>query len=83
MRGERFFKHAPGRFVYILIMDHNAARSESPTIIRPATAADVPAIYKVMKNAFAEYVGVLDPPSGVERETEFDVAESLEYGGML
>jgi ribosomal protein S18 acetylase RimI-like enzyme len=64
-------------------MDHNAARSELPTIIRPATAADVPTIYKVMKDSFAEYVGLLDPPSGVERETEKDVTESLEHGGML
>jgi ribosomal protein S18 acetylase RimI-like enzyme len=83
LRRKIFFKHGKNTFVYILIMDRNEARSESPTIIRRATAADIPTIYKVMKGSFAEYVSVLDPPSGVERETEKDVAESLDLGGML
>ena len=48
-----------------------------------ATAAESPRVLEIMQAAFAEYVGVLDPPSGVDTETIPEVERALEEGGNL
>ncbi len=48
-----------------------------------ATAAESPLVLQIMKEAFAEYQGVLDPPSGVDAETVADVEDALTEGGNL
>lgn len=51
--------------------------------IRPATEQDAEIILHITKAAFAEYVGVLDPPSGVTRETVAVVQQKLRDGTYL
>ncbi len=49
--------------------------------IRLATIEEAPLVHKVMQAAFAEYIGVLNPPSGANRETVVDVEEGMRLGG--
>src|SRR5262245_39751170 len=59
-------------------------RNPSSTLrIVLATAAESPLVLQIMKASFAEYHGVLDPPSGVDTETVADVEEALNEGGNL
>jgi ribosomal protein S18 acetylase RimI-like enzyme len=51
--------------------------------ITPAKPDDAPLVYKIMRSAFAEYVGVLQPPSGVDLETVDDVRRAIEEGGAV
>lgn len=51
--------------------------------ISPATPVDAPQVYQIMRAAFAEYVGVLQPPSGVDLETVDDVRRAIEGGGAV
>jgi hypothetical protein len=48
--------------------------------LRQATVDDAPTLLALMQRAFAEYVGVLDPPSGVHRETVESVRNAMETG---
>ncbi|HLK60013.1 MAG TPA: GNAT family N-acetyltransferase [Chthonomonadaceae bacterium] len=48
-----------------------------------ATAAESLRVLQIMQSSFAEYRGVLDPPSGVETETVADVEQALTEGGNL
>ena len=48
-----------------------------------ATPDDAPQVYQIMRAAFAEYVGVLQPPSGVDLETVDDVRRAIEEGGAV
>jgi ribosomal protein S18 acetylase RimI-like enzyme len=51
--------------------------------ITPATPDDAPLIHKIMRAAFAEYIGVLQPPSSVELETVEDTRRAIEEGGAV
>ncbi|MEO8395941.1 MAG: GNAT family N-acetyltransferase [Chloroflexota bacterium] len=51
--------------------------------ITPATVEEVPLVYQIMQAAFAEYVGVLVPPSSVEYETLEDARRTIEEGGAV
>ncbi|MBI1257916.1 MAG: GNAT family N-acetyltransferase [Chloroflexi bacterium] len=51
--------------------------------ITPATPDDAPQVYQIMRAAFAEYIGVLNPPSGVDLETVEDVRRAIEEGGAV
>lgn len=46
--------------------------------IRPATVDDVPALVEVIQQAFAEYRGRLDPPSGAHAENAETIARLLQ-----
>jgi GNAT superfamily N-acetyltransferase len=48
-----------------------------------ATEAEAPLVYNIMKAAFAEYLGVLTPPSGVHAETVDDVIRAMHEGGAV
>jgi predicted N-acetyltransferase YhbS len=49
--------------------------------IAPATPEQAPLVHAIMQAAFAEYVGVLSPPSGANRETVDDVRAAMAQGG--
>jgi ribosomal protein S18 acetylase RimI-like enzyme len=49
-------------------------------MLREATKADIPTIVAVTRAAFDEYLGRLDPPSGVHKETIESVGEKLAAG---
>ena len=51
--------------------------------LRPATAADIPAVLAVTAAAYAAHAGRLDPPSSVVRETPETVAAYLSRGGII
>jgi ribosomal protein S18 acetylase RimI-like enzyme len=51
--------------------------------ITTATPDDAPLVYQIMKAAFAEYIGVLQPPSGVDLETVNDVVCAMREGGAV
>ncbi|GAB4207143.1 MAG: GNAT family N-acetyltransferase [Roseiflexaceae bacterium] len=51
--------------------------------LRDATEADYPAALAVMQAAFAEFDGLLDPPSGVHKETVASMRKRLGAGGLL
>jgi len=51
--------------------------------ITTATLEDAPLVYDIMQQAFAEYLGVLDPPSGAHNETLNDVIVALDQGGAI
>jgi ribosomal protein S18 acetylase RimI-like enzyme len=40
-------------------------------------------VLSIMRQAFSEYVGKLDPPSGTHRETVGDVQEAMRRGGAV
>ena len=48
-----------------------------------ASAAESPLVLQILQAAFAEYAGILDPPSGVDTETVADVESALAEGGNL
>ncbi len=52
-----------------------------PLTLRLATMDDARLIYDITQQSFAEYRGLLDPPSGAERETVEDVEQTLRQGG--
>jgi GNAT superfamily N-acetyltransferase/8-oxo-dGTP pyrophosphatase MutT (NUDIX family) len=49
--------------------------------IAPATLEQAPLVHTIMRSAFAEYIGVLNPPSGANRETVDDVLAAMAQGG--
>lgn len=51
--------------------------------IRDATDEQIPLVYEIMKTAFAEYIGVLNPPSSVHTETLEDAKTAISKGGAL
>ena len=51
--------------------------------ITPAAPEDVPLVYQIMQAAFAEYIGVLVPPSSVEYETLEDARRTIAEGGAV
>jgi ribosomal protein S18 acetylase RimI-like enzyme len=51
--------------------------------ITSASVEDAPLVFDIMQQAFAEYLGVLDPPSGVHAETVDDVIHALSEGGAV
>ncbi|MBZ0278384.1 MAG: GNAT family N-acetyltransferase [Anaerolineae bacterium] len=54
-----------------------------PLRITLATAEDALLVHRLMCEAFAEYIGVLNPPSGANRETVEDVLDAMAQGGAL
>lgn len=57
---------------------------EYPNIhITEAAPDDAPLVYAIMQAAFAEYLGVLNPPSGVHDETLEDTAKAIREGGAI
>jgi predicted N-acetyltransferase YhbS len=46
-------------------------------LLREATSADVPTLAALVREAFAEYHGRLDPPSGAHNETEDKIRTRL------
>lgn len=65
--------------------DKQAPRAHRRAGLRivPAGVADAALVHRIMQAAFAEYRGVLDPPSGVLDESVADVARAIEQGGAL
>lgn len=61
----------------------NALFDENPFELRItlATLDDAPLVYHIMREAFAEYENVLQPPSGANRETVDDVTAAMQQGG--
>jgi GNAT superfamily N-acetyltransferase len=51
--------------------------------LREATVADAGTIAGLIRAAFAEYQGRLDPPSGAHRETAESVRETFLSGGAI
>jgi ribosomal protein S18 acetylase RimI-like enzyme len=51
--------------------------------IRLATIDEASLVHRIMQAAFAEYIGVLDPPSGANRETVADVEQAMSQGGAV
>lgn len=54
-------------------------------VLRISDASDeqIPLVYEIMQSAFAEYLGVLDPPSGVHAETLDETKQAVSRGGAL
>jgi ribosomal protein S18 acetylase RimI-like enzyme len=48
-----------------------------------ATLEQAPLVYDIMQKAFAEYIGVLVPPSGVHEETLEQAIASIQEGGAV
>jgi GNAT superfamily N-acetyltransferase len=51
--------------------------------LREAAPSDAEVVYQVTKAAYEEYSGVLDPPSGVDREALESVQDLLREGGAI
>ena len=51
--------------------------------LRAAAVEDAPTILRLMRAAFAEYEGVLDPPSGAHQETIESVRRNIATGAVM
>jgi GNAT superfamily N-acetyltransferase len=51
--------------------------------IRRALPEQAPLVLQIMQAAFAEYAGMLNPPSGANHETLADVEKAMGDGGAL
>lgn len=51
--------------------------------ITTATLEQAPIVHRIMIEAFAEYLGVLEPPSGAHGETVADVLDVMSRGGAV
>ena len=51
--------------------------------IREVSGDELSAVLAVLKTAYAEYEGVLDPPSGVTRETVQSLSEQMESADLV
>lgn len=51
--------------------------------ITSATLDEAPLVYDIMQEAFAQYLGVLEPPSGVHTETLEQAIEAIKEGGAV
>ncbi len=51
--------------------------------ITAASLEDAPLVYDIMQKAFAEYLGVLTPPSGAHAEIVDDVIRVMGEGGAI
>ncbi len=49
-------------------------------VLREATAADIPTLVMLVRTAFEDYRGRLDPPSGAHNETPETVRQALQTG---
>lgn len=49
-------------------------------VLREATAADIPTLVTLVRTAFEEYRGRLDPPSGAHNETSETFRQALQTG---
>lgn len=58
--------------------DHSAAPE-----LRPATEDDIPALVGLIRDAFAEYAGRLDPPSSAQDKTVAAARAELADGGAF
>ena len=54
-----------------------------PVRFTQATREDAARVHGITQVAYAEYRGVLDPPSGVDRECIADVERALDEGGAV
>jgi GNAT superfamily N-acetyltransferase len=52
-------------------------------VLREGAIADVPALANLVRNAFEEYRGRLDPPTGAHQETEEHLAGKMARGGAV
>lgn len=59
------------------------ARAADHVSVTRATREDAPCVHGITHAAYAEYRGVLDPPSGVDRECVVDVERALDEGGAM
>jgi ribosomal protein S18 acetylase RimI-like enzyme len=48
-----------------------------------ATPDQAALVHQIMQDAFAEYIGVLQPPSGTHAETVEDVRRAMSAGGAI
>lgn len=48
-----------------------------------AKPEEAPLVYRIMQEAFAEYVSTLEPPSSANRETLADVEQAMTKGGAI
>jgi predicted N-acetyltransferase YhbS len=53
---------------------------DTPLVIREASAADIPTLLTLVRTAFAEYRGRLEPPSGAHRESAETFRQALHTG---
>jgi ribosomal protein S18 acetylase RimI-like enzyme len=51
--------------------------------IRPVTEQDIPLVTELIRRAFAEYQGKLDPPSSAETKSDQQVKAELNDGGAF
>ena len=51
--------------------------------ITAASLEDAPLVYDIMQQAFAQYLGVLTPPSGAHAEVVDDVIRVMGEGGAI
>jgi len=51
--------------------------------VTDATVEQAPLVHRIMLDAFAEYLGILDPPSGAHAETVEDVIAAMDQGGAV
>jgi predicted N-acetyltransferase YhbS len=51
--------------------------------LRHTLETDAPTIAALMRSAFHEYIGILDPPSGAHKETEESVRDKMKLGQWL
>lgn len=52
-------------------------------VLRETTEADAPVILHILREAFKEYHGKLDPPSGVQRETVESIRDRMQTAGWV
>ncbi|MBK9715892.1 MAG: four helix bundle protein [Kouleothrix sp.] len=63
-----------------VLSDYRLLTTDYSLVLREATDADIATIFAVTQAAFGEYLGRLDPPSGVHKETVETVREKLASG---
>jgi GNAT superfamily N-acetyltransferase len=54
-----------------------------PIALRPASVDDAETLLRLLRVAFAEYEGVLDPPSGAHQETIDSIRKNILKGGAV
>jgi ribosomal protein S18 acetylase RimI-like enzyme len=56
---------------------------EQRLVVEDCTVGQLPSVLEVIREAFSEYRGVLDPPSSAERQTVPSLAADLREAGAL
>jgi predicted N-acetyltransferase YhbS len=54
-----------------------------PILVRQASELEVASLRSIIQQAFEEYCGKLDPPSGAHREDEAKLRKKMAHGGAL